>query len=64
MPEYLTPAELASKLRVSEQTLARWRLSDPVQGPPFVRLEGSIRYPASSLQSWLDQRTLGGALPA
>jgi len=63
MSEFLTVQEVAAKLRVSEPTLARWRASDPLQGPPFVKVEGSIRYPAAALERWLDERTLGGTLP-
>ncbi len=51
-------------IRVSLPTLARWRAADPLQGPPFVKIEGSIRYPREAVQKWLDERTLGGALPA
>jgi excisionase family DNA binding protein len=65
MSEYLTATELAELLRVSAPTLARWRAAEPLQGPPFVRIEGSIRYPRADVQRWLDERTLlGGALPA
>ncbi len=61
--QFLTSTEVAERLRISEPTLARWRGADPVQGPPFVRVEGSIRYPSEALQRWIDERTLGGALP-
>ena len=62
MPEFLKEMEVAELLRVKRQTLSRWR-SDG-QGPPFVQVEGSIRYPAEALHKWLDERTLGGTLPA
>lgn len=60
--ELLKEREVAELLRVSRQTLSRWRGSD--QGPPFVQVEGSIRYDRAALQKWLDDRTLGGTLPA
>ena len=63
MIEYLSAGQLSEKLGVSEATLSRWRSADPVQGPPFIRIEGTVRYPAADLQRWLDERTLGGALP-
>lgn len=49
-------------LRVSVATLARWRGAD--QGPPFVQIEGSIRYQREAVQRWIEERTLGGTLPA
>lgn len=61
MPDLLTSGEVAEMLRVSVSTLARWRSSD--QGPPFVQIEGSIRYQREAVQKWIDDRTLGGALP-
>ncbi len=61
--EYLTATELADMIRVSLPTLARWRAAEPLQGPPFLKIEGSIRYPKQEVQKWLDERTLGGALP-
>ena len=64
MADYLTAAQLSEKLNISEATLSRWRAAEPLQGPPFVRIEGTIRYPAEAVKQWLDLRTLGGALPA
>ena len=61
MLEFLKEKEVAEMLRVKRQTLSRWR-SDG-QGPPFVQVEGSIRYPRDGLERWLEDRTLGGALP-
>ena len=62
MSELLTSRELAKMLRVSKPTLARWRALD--QGPPFVKIEGSVRYPREAVDRWLADRTLGGTLPA
>ena len=58
----MTSPEVAELLRVSTATLARWRAAE--QGPPFVQVEGSIRYQREAVQRWLDERTLGGTLPA
>ena len=63
MGDFLTSKDVADMLKVSEATLSRWRAADPLQGPPFVKIEGSIRYPREAMQRWLDERTLGGALP-
>lgn len=61
MTELLTPNEVAELLKVSIPTLSRWR--GDAAGPPFVAMQGSIRYPRDKLQAWIDQRTLGGTLP-
>ena len=61
MSELFTAREVADKLKVSKPTLARWRAAD--QGPPFIQVEGSVRYPSDAFQRWLDERTLGGTLP-
>ena len=62
MSELLTSREVAELLRVSKPTLARWRSLE--QGPPFIQIEGSIRYPREAVDKWLADRTLGGTLPA
>lgn len=62
MPDLLTAREVAEMLRVSKPTLARWRSIE--QGPPFIQIEGSIRYPREAVERWLAERTLGGTLPA
>ena len=62
MSELLTSREVAELLRVSKPTLARWRALE--QGPPFIQIEGSIRYPREAVDKWLADRTLGGTLPA
>lgn len=58
----LTQNDVAAMLKVSKQTLFRWRNLE--QGPPFIQVEGSIRYRREDVQAWLDKRTLGGTLPA
>jgi excisionase family DNA binding protein len=62
MADLLTSREVAELLKVSKPTLARWRAAD--QGPPFIQIEGSIRYQREALDRWLADRTLGGTLPA
>jgi len=50
--EFLTPAEVASLLKVSQWTLAEWRLKR--QGPPFIlRARGVVVYPAERFISYL-----------
>lgn len=54
--ELMTPAELAAKLEKSLAALAQWRYLGT--GPQFIKLGRSIRYRASDVEAWLDQRTV------
>jgi len=47
----LTPREAANFLRLSTSWLAKGRMRG--DGPPFVRLGGSIRYLESTLVRWM-----------
>ena len=51
---YITPPELARLARVAEGTLSNWRLRNA--GPPYLRVEGAIRYRRSDVAEWLDHR--------
>ncbi len=62
MQDLMKEKEVALLLRISRQTLSKWRSQD--RGPPFVQVEGSIRYQREAVQKWLDDRTLGGTLPS
>ncbi|WP_084004916.1 helix-turn-helix transcriptional regulator [Magnetovibrio blakemorei] len=51
----LTPREAATRLSVSVQTLAHWRVRGA--GPAFISLSARcIRYPESTLDDWLGMR--------
>jgi hypothetical protein len=52
---HLTPRETAKHLRVTERTLERRRLIG--DGPPYVKIGASIRYPLRELEKWLEERT-------
>lgn len=47
----LTPRETADRLRVSLSWLAKARMQG--DGPPFVKLGRSIRYPEGTLVQWM-----------
>lgn len=47
----LTPEETADFLRVSLSWLAKARMRG--DGPPFVKIGRSIRYPESALHQWM-----------
>ncbi|GJL85431.1 MAG: hypothetical protein DHS20C02_12060 [Micavibrio sp.] len=55
MPKRMTEVEVAECLSLSRKTLQRWRKSG--EGPPFIRIGRSIRYPADELEAWLTKRT-------
>jgi predicted DNA-binding transcriptional regulator AlpA len=46
-----TPNEAADFLRVSESWLAKARMRG--DGPPYVKIGRSIRYPESALLQWM-----------
>jgi excisionase family DNA binding protein len=57
-PTYLTTAQVAARLAVSETTLMRWRERD--EGPPWKRIGDRIRYDSAGLDAWLASRPHGG----
>lgn len=58
---YLTSKQAAHYLSVSENALAKVRLTGG--GPPFVRLGRRIRYGQGALANWLISRTYTSVLP-
>ena len=56
---YLTSKEVASRWRLSEQTLANWRHGR--KGPPFVRIGSKVLYPTEGITAFekLSQQWLG-----
>lgn len=62
MSDLMKEREVAELLRVTRQTLSRWRADEA--GPPFIQVEGSIRYSRAAVDAWLAERTLGGTLSA
>jgi excisionase family DNA binding protein len=55
MPAYLTPEEVAERLRLSPRTLSNWRAKG--KGPKCIRIEGGrVRYPEADFIDWLRQR--------
>ncbi len=50
----LTPREAANLLRVSNSWLAKARMRG--DGPPYVKIGRSIRYPESALLQWMKSR--------
>jgi excisionase family DNA binding protein len=50
----VTPPELAAWLRVSNQTLARWRASN--HGPAWFYAGRAVRYHRADVESWIARR--------
>lgn len=51
----MTPHETAGRLRVSESTLAKWRMSG--DGPEFTKMGAKVRYPAPAVEKFIAKRT-------
>lgn len=51
--KYLTTAELANALQISESIVVNMRENGT--GPAFERVGRSIRYPPWAIQAWIDQ---------
>lgn len=54
-PKYLTQAETADSLRLSERTLERMRVEGT--GPTFVKAGRRVLYRQSDIHDWAAQRT-------
>ena len=54
LPVLLTPQETAARLKVSRSFLAKARTRG--DGPPFIRVGRSIRYPDTDLFEWMRSR--------
>ena len=52
LPTFLTTAQLAESLQVSESKVIKMR--EDGTGPAFVVIGRAIRYPPRSIQEWLD----------
>jgi excisionase family DNA binding protein len=53
---FLTEAETAEVLNLSQRTLQRWRMEGS-QGLPFRRFGGLIRYARSDIEQWAVAQT-------
>ncbi|MEG8181941.1 helix-turn-helix domain-containing protein [Nocardia terpenica] len=52
-----TPAQVAELLGVDTSTLRRWRRTEPVRGPGFIRLSERVAlYPESDIETYLRAR--------
>ncbi|MGW3228745.1 helix-turn-helix domain-containing protein [Kitasatospora sp. NPDC001095] len=51
-----TPTEAAKVLKVSTQTLRRWRTQQPPEGPAYIRIGARISYRHQDLADYLASR--------
>lgn len=55
---YLTPAQVAEMLQVSQKTVSRWGLQDASM--PCIRLPGRVvRFEEGALLRWLERKRQG-----
>ena len=49
--ELLTPKEVSAITKIKTTTLGSWRWSG--KGPKYCKVGGSVRYPKSQLEQWI-----------
>ena len=54
---YLSPAQVADLLQVSEKSVYRWAKTDPTM--PMLKIGGTVRFPRERLERWLRSREQG-----
>ena len=54
--DYLTSKELATRWRLSNQTLANWRHAG--KGPPFIRVGARVLYPVDGINDFEQSESL------
>ena len=57
----LTATEVAELLKIHPGTLARWRMEDAPEHPPYVKIGEQVRYRRADIERWIESRTRGGA---
>ncbi len=59
--EYLTAAQIAELLQVSEKSVYRWAAGDPAF--PMLKIGGTVRFPRERVLRWLREREQGFGRP-
>jgi excisionase family DNA binding protein len=54
---YLSPAQVAQLLQVSEKSVYRWAKADPSM--PMLKIGGTVRFHRERLERWLRSREQG-----
>ena len=55
-PILINEITVAEMLGVKQATLRQWRLRK--MGPPWVTVEGAIRYPVDGLETYIEENTV------
>jgi excisionase family DNA binding protein len=61
METYMTIAELAEYIKLSEQTVRRYVLNKTV---PYRKIQKAVRFRVSEIEKWIDGGGLGGTVSA
>ena len=62
--EWLTPAQVADWLHVSQPTLEFWRRSNVNKGPQFYKFGSLVRYHVKDVRRWAEARRSSRHEPA
>lgn len=55
--EFWTRSELSSEIKVPVKTIANW--ASRKAGPPYIRIEGHVRYSKRAVLAWLAEHQVG-----
>jgi predicted DNA-binding transcriptional regulator AlpA len=58
LPTLLNEFDVARVTGLSVASVRRWRLFK--QGPKYLKIGASVRYPAEDVRAWLEPRPTGG----
>ena len=61
MDKLLTTKEAAALLDMSQGSLDQWRSKG--LGPPYIKVEGTVRYQAEEIGKWLKSRAVKPGRP-
>ena len=61
MADYLTAAQIAELLQVSEKSVYRWAAGDPTF--PKLKIRGTVRFPRERVMRWLREHEQGFGWP-
>jgi excisionase family DNA binding protein len=61
METYMTIAELAEYIKLSEQTVRRYVLNKTV---PYHKIQKAVRFRVSEIEQWIEGGGLGGTVSA
>jgi hypothetical protein len=57
-PDLMKPEQLAAEWQLTRRTLDNWRYLGV--GPPYVKLNGAVRYSRKACARWLAEQEMSG----